>query len=82
MENRPGKKAEVKTAGYSLRRGAGQGLQYGRKIPFRPVPRPETLRPPPFFSLRKQRVYRIGPQAVQGAKRRSGPLTARTDPAQ
>ena len=49
MENRPGKKAEVKTAGYSLRRGAGQGLQYGRKIPFRPVPRPETLRPPPFF---------------------------------
>ena len=28
----------------------------------------------------KQSSLRIGPQAVQGAKRRSEPLTARTDP--
>ena len=39
--------------------------------------RPHGPRPPLF--PRKQRVFRIGPGAVQGAKRRSEPLTARTD---
>ena len=48
---------------------------YDRKVPFRPEPTT------PLFP-RKQRVFRIGPQAVQSAKRRSVPLTARTDPTQ
>ena len=40
--------------------------------------RQARLNPP--FSLVNSHLLRIGPQAVQGAKRRSGPLTARTDP--
>ena len=40
--------------------------------------RQARLNPP--FSLVNSYLLRIGPQAVQGAKRRSGPLTARTDP--
>ena len=44
------------------------------RFPFGPSTRPE-----PPFSPHKQSSLRIGPQAVQGAKRRSEPLTARTD---
>ena len=44
------------------------------RFPSGPSARPESL---PF--PREQPTSRIGPQAVQGAKRRSGPLTARTD---
>ena len=51
------------------------GVYYGRKVPFRPV---HTARMPPFFP-REQRVSPDWPAAVQGAKRRSEPLTARTD---
>ena len=46
------------------------------RFPFGPSTRPEPTTP---FFPREQRVFRIGPQAVQGAKRRSVPLTARTD---
>ena len=45
------------------------------RFPFGP-----SRRPDPPFSLVKQRVFQIGPESVQGAKRRSEPLTARTDP--
>ena len=45
------------------------------RFPFGPSTRPE----PPLFP-REQRVSPDRPAAVQGAKRRSEPLTARTDP--
>ena len=38
-----------------------------------------STRPPPFPLVNSASPW-IGPGAVQGAKRRSGPLTARTDP--
>ena len=49
-------------------------------ILYHALARPRAPRPDPPLSPRKQRVFRIGPGAVQGAKRRSEPLTARTDP--
>ena len=50
---------------------------YDRKIPFGPAsPGPKSY--PPLFPL-EQLFPSNRPGAVQGAKRRSGPLTARTD---
>ena len=46
-----------------------------QRFPFRPV---RTARNPPFPSYKRPSPDRPG--AVQGAKRRSEPLTARTDP--
>ena len=56
--------------------GYGSGGWYGRKVPFRPGHRPEKPKPP-FPLVNSSPSDRPG--AVQGAKRRSGPLTARTD---
>ena len=54
--------------------GCGSGVWYGRKVPFGPSTRPE-----PHLSPREQRVSPDRPAAVQSAKRRSVPLTARTN---
>ena len=55
---------------------ATRGLERTRCAPTRPrAPRPE-----PPLSPREQRRPSDRPGAVQGAKRRSEPLTARTDP--
>ena len=62
--------------GATLPSATAQGGWYDRKVPFRPVHTARTHNPP--FPC-KQRLLSDRPGAVQGAKRRSGPLTARTD---
>ena len=62
--------------------GCGSGVWYGRKVPFRPVHTARsnlTTRSIHPLSPREQRRPSDRPGAVQGAKRRSEPLTARTD---